>query len=753
MLWAEVVVNGETRVARVTAVRRNGSLPKLEITYYSHTDDNNISNSSTGILEESLVNTTIDLGQVTTVWNDTQQPALLDWSSPIPLDSLVLDQNVEVALDTLYQGRIGRVQTFQRGQSGAVAATALTKKQITLAVQAAAESYRGSDGSLKQHMETVLRQLCKTGPGFGRLVDSNDLAHFLGDAGVCPSQPSSRFSQGRAQAAGLLARDSAAGGRFKRWPCLFLHDENDTIVFVNGGWLVTDRSVRAGSEARKFVERGLRATQTAAAAAGTTTAPMDHSPTAINHRFSSSWADARIVRRLECLAMGELTVPTTTVRAAAVADLAGPKGSSKADHTWLELDVRETLKAMGLPPSPDGAKRALVQTGHWSQNAADQLDRLSSTLQPWSADILQAANWYARNYTASARTDQKSPPTESTSYYSMVDLRRWPCVSVDAARATFRDDALGVRHRAATGRAVVPAASQWEILIHIADVSDVYVEPSPPSHNYGADPAVKIRYLSQLRAAAESRGSSRYDLPLGPLHLLPPVVLRSLAFPDANDTAWAGCRAVTLWAYIDERNGRLLDAGIERTLTSVPIQLSFGEAASVMEGKGSKEMEKARAILLVVERNVNKWQKYNRQRNAAAQKRESRLSAREHLSGSTVDIKGSRDDGADGFQRTRGHRLVDATLDLYSIASSSLLRKAGAALPRAIGADASRGGRFATAPLRRYIDGQAQRQLLAVCCNYGQRMSLDECKEVSKLANKAVNAINNVRSIRSRRLS
>jgi hypothetical protein len=253
-----------------------------------------------------------------------------------------------------------------------------------------------------------------------------------------------------------------------------------------------------------------------------------------------------------------------------------------------------------------------------------------------------------------------------------------------------------------------------------------------------------------LRGAAESRGSSRYDLPLGPLHLLPPVVLRSLAFPNENATATStGCRCVTLWAYVDERDGRLLDAGVERTLTSLPIKLSFAEATSLMEGSSSPETERARAILRVVERNLKKWHEYHRKHSEAAHKREIRLKTRENQSRDTGSMLGSRDDGVDGFRRTRGHRLVDIALDLYSNASTGLLVKAKAPMPRAIGADASRGGRFATAPLRRYIDGQGQRQLLAVLCNYGRPMSLDECREAANVANKATNAIANVRSLRS----
>ena len=52
--------------------------------------------------------------------------------------------------------------------------------------------------------------------------------------------------------------------------------------------------------------------------------------------------------------------------------------------------------------------------------------------------------------------------------------------------------------------------------------------------------------LPILHEAAESRGTSRYDLPLGPLHLLQPMALWALAFPENENST----RCVTLWAYI-----------------------------------------------------------------------------------------------------------------------------------------------------------------------------------------------------------
>jgi exoribonuclease R len=222
---------------------------------------------------------------------------------------------------------------------------------------------------------------------------------------------------------------------------------------------------------------------------------------------------------------------------------------------------------------------------------------------------------------------------------------------------------------------------------------------------------------------------------------MPPIALEALSFSDRKATN----RCVTLWVYIDERSGRLLDAGLERTIISSPMKLSFAEAAAIMERrpKGPAN-DKARAVLLVAERNLNLWNLNRRQRSESARKREARLAGRETKS----TALGQRDDGSEGFQRTRAHRLVDMALDLYTYASSGLMRRAKVPIPRAAGAGTESGGRVASAPLRRYIDGQAQRQLLAVLCDYGQPMTLAECKEVAQVANDARNAIANLRAIR-----
>ena len=106
--------------------------------------------------------------------------------------------------------------------------------------------------------------------------------------------------------------------------------------------------------------------------------------------------------------------------------------------------------------------------------------------------------------------------------------------------------------------------------------------------------------------------------------------------------------------------------------------------------------------------------------NTSAKKREERLNVKEMVAKEMNQGSPMRDVGSDGsFQRTRGHRLVDSSLNLYGNTLNQLLSRAKAPIPQASGSNVSRGERLGTAPLRRYIDGIAQRQALSVICSYG----------------------------------
>ena len=228
---------------------------------------------------------------------------------------------------------------------------------------------------------------------------------------------------------------------------------------------------------------------------------------------------------------------------------------------------------------------------------------------------------------------------------------------------------------------------------------------------------------------------------------MPPVALTALSLATNKESTPNRC--VTVWAYIDERDGKLLEAGLERTIISSPSALTFADATSLLESSTDdvpKSMTNTKAVLSVAERNLALWSKRHQQLNQSAQKREKRLSTKELISKELNNASGRRqairDDGVgNSFQRSRGHRIVDSSLDLYAFAIGTLMKRAKQPIPRAPGTT-----RLGTAPLRRYIDGLAQRQAISVLCGYGKPLTLKECQEGARTAANASDNIDNLRS-------
>lgn len=642
-LVAEIYTNETTSIGRAVSIQP-GPLVKVQL------------------FEDNSVHL-IDIGQITTVWET--DAASINHDEVHQLVAGIPDGFLESKLDFVYRSRVGRART-----------KGLEKRQVASIVQ-------DFDVQLQPNIDAVMKKVLKAGKGLVRIVDSQLLCGTLFNLAGKRSLEE-RMKQ-QACAAYCLSHDAALGGRFKRWPCILVEhsssaiDSQYQISFINGGWLVVDQSIRSGTEARKFAERS-----------------------SVGSAISTT-ADERIIRRMECLAMGDLINRSTV--------------------DGLESDVREALKEMSLPQTPEGARDALIKIGRWTEDNASPGKTLF-----WPQDVLQSAAWYVKN---------SKLKRENASTRNVVDLTCLPCISIDAKRVAFRDDALGIRLREKTGRKLHPEASKWELLIHIVDASDIYVPGAITDDSDG--------HIHRLRSAAEHRGASRYDLPSGPLHLLPPTVLKELCFDEKHEF----CRCVTIWAYIDERDGRLIDSGVERSIVGHVSHLDFSEATALLDrsSKLDESKEKLRALLLVIERNLVKWSEWHLRRSEVARLREERLINKEVLYDPT-DYNGIRDDGSDGFVRTRGHKIVDMALDMYSYAVSRIMGRNNIPIPYATGADRSRGGRVATSPLRRFIDGQAQRQLLAGCCQIGQVMSHVECREIGKKSNEARNKVSNIRAAR-----
>lgn len=637
----------------------------------------------------------IDVGQLTTLWSagpTAYCPPLDDRSTFDPIPLAQIDKILEIL--------------YQRARVGSSSKRGWTKKQLQQRIDQIPIHVSFVE---KSTMEAALRQIAKAGPNHEQLVDSMDLMSLLPKHA---SNDDDTFTP-RVRAALLLGGEQGGGGRFKRFPCLPIawNAKSQVVSIVNGGWIAVDSAVRATREAQALAQTG-------------------------TSRGTS--ADERIVQRLEYLA------------------------GCKEDDTQpevLQVDVRELLKAMDLPYSSQGAREALVQMGIWSK---DNDTRSGNQPQPWPPEVLQAVQWYqAMDQKRTTRLKQcllQPGAGEKMDWEGRINLTHLPSICIDAARTSFRDDALGIRPRKGTGRKISPS-SKWEILIHTTDVSDLY------------SPTVvgRSEKLKLLQDAAAKRGSSRYDLPSGPLHLLPPSLLeilslqtRSMDSDDDNDDfdtrekTTSVNRCVTVWVYIDETTGELLDAGFERTLISAPLALTFQAASDLLEGKQSNRisrviMEQSKAMLAVLDRDLQLWREYRRGTSASAKAREERLETREQIDRQIYgDSNGynPRDDGREGYLRTRGHRLVDTSLEIQGLALSRLLKRANACIPFVAGTE--RDGRVATAPLRRYIDGMVQRQALAVLCGYGGvPLTKSECVEIGLQATNAINAQSTVQAFKS----
>mmetsp|Transcript_13807 Transcript_13807/g.20092 ORF Transcript_13807/g.20092 Transcript_13807/m.20092 type:complete len:935 (-) Transcript_13807:85-2889(-) len=735
----EIYASGAWKLCIIKSFKAPSSLSKLSITEITEMQqivaplaevlmiEKDLDYSDENILQEH--SKVVDCGQITTVLKVPLKLEVSEYanflSKNLSAAKLSLEREFPVnhgekVMQDLYESRMAH-HTNPRARKP----KALTKKEINrIALDVSDMS------QVQEHVQQMIKKATKTAMGDekknSRLIDSITAASILMQHNGIGNKNKIRTLLSGAL---LLAMDADLGGRFKRTPSIHVSTMysikdgsicTNYVSLLNGGWMTVDESVRAGAEARKFVERNKEVSSL-------TSDDSDKTPQKI-----MTAADERIIYRLECLAMGE--------------ELGGD------DDGQLEVDVRETLSALSLNKSQDGACQALIKLGRWSE--VKKSSRGSHNLyEPWSSDVLDCARSLRQlenqrreklyETCSQVKNAERKPEVDGRK-----DLTALPAICIDAKRASFRDDAIGLRRRASTGRKV-KKGSKWELLFHIADVSDIYAPEVPFSNEFNLD-------SMPLRKAAEGRGTSRYDLPMGPLHLMPPVALEALALDTKRGSQSqqqnnSANRCVTLWAYLDDSTGRILDSGLERTIIQRPLALTFQEATKLLDTENEALPQGAaqtQQLLSIVDKSLSSWKATRLKSNVAAKKRESRMQVRELVAKETLGSGAMRDDGANGsFQRTKGHMVVDMALDLHGVALSSLLSRAKAPIPRASGSGMDRGGRLGTAPLRRYIDGVAQRQALSVLCNYGGKpMTKKECSQANKIATEAMNSINNLRS-------
>lgn len=199
-------------------------------------------------------------------------------------------------------------------------------------------------------------------------------------------------------------------------------------------------------------------------------------------------------------------------------------------------------------------------------------------------------------------------------------------------------------------------------------------------------------------------------------------------------------QVVSAIVYIDEKSGEIIDAHLEKSFI-LSKAMTYEEANDVLsqETDETHVSSKTKATLDTIARLLEIWQTQRIVKSAVSRRREEKLQSRDRSSAT--------------FARSQAHRVVDSSLDLFSYVATKLLREKKAPVCRIPGSGAGRGGRLATAPLRRFIDGMAQKQIISILCGGSgiKRMTSDECRAISERSGRIRNAISASRFSGSKR--
>lgn len=317
-------------------------------------------------------------------------------------------------------------------------------------------------------------------------------------------------------------------------------------------------------------------------------------------------------------------------------------------------------------PPPRAASDLLVEVGHWTPTSTS-----TSASIAFNDQVLEAA----RELRASllAERAQLQPDTGDAAV-----------LCIDAANARFLDDALSVE---------VDAAGATTLHVHITDLGSRL----PPDH--------------PVDAAARARAQSLY-LPGRPLHLLPPALAEAASFSTALPTP-----AVTVSMQFSAGTGALRQSTVRRSVVPPVLRISYDELDQALHTRLSQlprsdPLAGVRAALRLpgVRQRMNERFVARRKRagghgGSAADRR-------------VADVRQRRDGSLDvhEFALSAGHCFFDAVLLAAGEALGAFAKRSRIAVPRLSG-DGGKAGqtyrplRFGTAPLRRYLDLLALRQV------------------------------------------
>ena len=373
--------------------------------------------------------------------------------------------------------------------------------------------------------------------------------------------------------------------------------------------------------------------------------------------------------------------------------------------------VARIMSELGVLTDQNGARDLLLRTGQWRPAMAKEAEeaeeamesaelgkvagapRISRFVDPFPAEALAAAQEAATAMSMRRARYMRLPPPsppddgrnsrqqelwtpfrlplstgvctiepEENDLGGRVDLReRCPRVyAIDAERTEFRDDAIS--YDAETG----------QLMVHIADLASVVLPGSV------LDEVARLR-LQSIYASAM------------PLHMLPPALLQSvcLSATEPNECLTA---LLQLDAFGRVRQGRII-----RSIVPPVRVLTFSQIDELLEDYSidSQVHDELRQV-------------------AAIALRRAQAKGRGSGNGSTVvRWRGVRDGAVrpELVLKTASRTLVDEALGMFSYAARVTTRRLNLLrLPQ------TEHQRIGTAPLRRYSDLVAQRQLASALC-------------------------------------
>lgn len=450
-----------------------------------------------------------------------------------------------------------------------------------------------------------------------------------------------------AAAALVLASEAT---KFKRKVGTVVQEASGCLLFEVAGYKALDKSTAATREAISFLEMVEGSIKQKKDDAGAAAGEMTSGG---GDSVSDTGGVQGAPQQFQALSMAQLQLVHELEL------LATSEGGRPSTEARLLLR-RYGAAGAGGTPDPKSAKDILIKLGYWSPDNDGSEQRASfAPFPPHSLENAKQLKIQTRNRRFMNSKLQLPGQYGSRTAEGRIDLRgKHKVYCIDSSGTSFLDDALSFDRRSS------------EILIHIVDVEST-ISPD-------------------ILETARMRVQSNY-LPGASLFLMPPAALEGLCLSKNYPN-----ECITMFLKLDP-DGAIVNYKFDRTLVDPVLPMEYDGANKLLKLTDAEESKDLRFLARYLL--ANELTKSELTPNDASVGKIRRTQSGE--------VK------VEKFSSTPAHKMVDQALFLYSKCAHRFCETKRVAPPRVAGAGSARGrgARFATAPLRRYLDILAQRQL------------------------------------------